>query len=271
MLTNAEHVPLPSSEGCGPQDHVQWWSNVRWDAGVEAWGRNYMGRDSMGGSQGASTSHFFSFATAIDERMTSVNQPQCLNPGIKTNRDVLIAAPTSQNPTATSRNQRQHFELNPDILNPAPTPQNQLAAMSWNQPMGMSWTQRQHLETNLDILKPTSSNPTPTCPNSNPTSTRQTQCQYVEHGDTNSVGNSHPTPTPQTQHQHVDHAVLPPPLAAILTLPVSLLRNLGLKEYICKYSIVIFFYFFWHIHFFRLCMRQMKCRYLILHSPYKLT
>ena len=35
----------------------------------------------MGGSQGASTSTFFSFAIAIDEGKTSVNQLRCLNPG----------------------------------------------------------------------------------------------------------------------------------------------------------------------------------------------
>jgi hypothetical protein len=130
-------VPPPSSEGCGPQEHAQRRSNVRWEEGVGAWGRNYTG----GGlnrrlTKGASTSHFFSFTTAIDQGMTSVNQPRCLDLGIENNRDVLISAPTSQNPTATFRNQRQHLEINPNVSNPVPTFQNQPAAMSRNPPMG---------------------------------------------------------------------------------------------------------------------------------------
>ena len=87
-------------------------------------------------TKGASTSHFFSFTTAIDQGMTSVNQPQCLDPGIENNRDVLISAPTSQNPTATFRNRRQHLEINPNVSNPVPTSQNQPAATSRNPPMG---------------------------------------------------------------------------------------------------------------------------------------
>ena len=87
-------------------------------------------------TKGASTSHFFSFTTAIDQGMTSVNQPQCLNLGIENNHDVLISAPTSQNPTVTFRNQRQHLEINSNVSNPVPTSQNQPAAMSQNPPMG---------------------------------------------------------------------------------------------------------------------------------------
>jgi len=67
---------------------------------------------------------------------------------LQTNRDVLVATPTSQTPTATSQNHRQHFELNPDVSNPAPTSRNQPAATSRNQPIGTCITQRQHLETN---------------------------------------------------------------------------------------------------------------------------
>jgi hypothetical protein len=47
--------------------------------------------------------------------MASVNQPRCLNPGIENNHDVLISAQTSQNPTATFRNQHQHLEPSANI------------------------------------------------------------------------------------------------------------------------------------------------------------
>ena len=49
------------------------------------------GGDSMGGSQGASTSTFFSFAIPIDEGKTSVNQPRCLNPGINVLNPIVMS------------------------------------------------------------------------------------------------------------------------------------------------------------------------------------
>jgi hypothetical protein len=70
----------------------------------------------------------FSFATAIDEGMTSINQPRCLNPGINVFKL-----------TVTSWSQRQHrkpqlrpLETTANISNATPT----------------SRTQRQCLETN---------------------------------------------------------------------------------------------------------------------------
>jgi hypothetical protein len=69
----------------------------------------------MRGSQVASTSHFFSFATAIDEGMTSVN--------------ILKATVMSQ---SASQKQLQRLDLstniskpNCDLSKPAPTLQNQ--------------------------------------------------------------------------------------------------------------------------------------------------
>jgi hypothetical protein len=145
---NCRPVPLPSSEGCGPQEHTQRRSNVRWKEGVGAWGR--ITRDSIGGLQGVRPHlTFFSFATAIDRGMASVNQPRCLDPGIENNHDVLISAQTSQNPTATFRNQHQHLEVSPNISNLVPTSRNQPAATSQNQPMGA-------LKPSDNISKPTS-------------------------------------------------------------------------------------------------------------------
>ena len=47
--------------------------------------------DSMGGPQGASTFNFFFFVIAIDEGKTSVNQPQCPNPGINALKPIVMS------------------------------------------------------------------------------------------------------------------------------------------------------------------------------------
>ena len=120
-------------------------------------------------TKGASTYHFFSFITAIDQGMTSVNQPRCLDPGINVFK-----------PTVTSWSQRQHlkpqprplattatFRTQPDVSNPVPMPRNQPAATSRNQPI--------HVELSTNILKSTSLNPTSTCLNSYPMSIRRTR------------------------------------------------------------------------------------------------
>ena len=76
-------------------------------------------------TKGASTSHFFSFTTAIDQGMTSVNQLQYLDPGIENNRDVLNLSTNISKPNCnlsksvpTSRNQPQHLEPSTNISKP---------------------------------------------------------------------------------------------------------------------------------------------------------
>ena len=226
----------------------------------------------------ACTSHFFSFqTTAIDQGMTSVNQPQCFDPSInvpisKPNCDLSKPAPTSQNQPEPSANISK------------PTSDNVSKPTN-----GDARTQRQHLETNGDTSKPTSTSRNPP-----PRPQRQhvqprTQHQHVEHGDTNLADDSRPTPISQTQRQHLEPnanmstmRIWTRPVSLVngrirfgrermgrrncitalmisITLPVSLL---GLKEYICKYTIVIFFLFLVTHSLFQAMYEAMKCQYL---------
>jgi len=103
----------------------------------------------MGSSQGASTSHFFSFATAIDKGMTSINQPRCLNPGIN------VFKPTVMSWSQPSRS-ANIANPNCDLSKPPPTFR----------------TQPRRLEPSANVSKPTSGgnmvDPVPPCPRPRP-------------------------------------------------------------------------------------------------------
>jgi hypothetical protein len=166
-------VPLPSSEGCGPQDHVQRWSNVRWDERVGAWGRNYTGGDSITGSQ-KMCAHltFFPFKplpltrewpVSTNTMFRSQNQRPDLSANIsKPNCNLSKPALTSQNQTEPSAN---ISKPNCNLSKPALTSQNQTEP-SANIPKPTSdnvskptnrdaRTQRQHLKTSGDVSKST--------------------------------------------------------------------------------------------------------------------
>jgi len=265
-------MPLPSSEGCGPQDHVQRRSNVRWDERVGAWGRNYIGGDSISGSQ-KMRAHltFFPFKPLPLTREWPAS----------TNRNVSIPVSTSrsQNPTATSQNQHQHPRINP---NPVPTSRNQPATTSRNQPTGtlepsaniskLTETPRnqpRHLETHRLDPNANMSNLEPNINMSNtgirPTPISQTQRQHLEPNANMSTMRIWTRPVSLVNgrirfgRERMGRRNCITALMISITLPVSLL---GLKEYICKYTIVIFFLFLVTHSLFQAMYEAMKCQYL---------